>query len=170
MLHIRRSAMIPWTQRNFVWVNRTYGSPVISVTGLTSETHAENYSLGSFWHLWSCLLLKKRNFILVLIKLVLDESDTIWRRYNQKWGGSNPDYARDRPNFACRAWSRMVKNGQKCFFPERSFLNSLKCVWLPFNYITSYLGCSFMSWYFLLVFYLVCTCLQFRILSSTCIM
>ena len=61
------------------------------------------------------------------------------------WGGSNPDYARDRPNFACRAWARMVKNGQKCFFPERSFLNSLKCVWLPFNYITSYLGCSFMS-------------------------
>ena len=68
-------------------------------------------------------------------------------------GGSNPDYARDRPNFACRAWARMVKNGQKCFFPERSFLNSLKCVWLPFNYIASYiydvmkehLGCSFMS-------------------------
>ena len=61
-------------------------------------------------------------------------------------GGSNPDYARDRPNFACRAsWARMGKNGQKSFFPERSFLNSLKCVWLPFNYITSYLGCSFMS-------------------------
>ena len=60
-------------------------------------------------------------------------------------GGSNPDYARDRPNFACRAWARMVKNGQKCLFPERSFLNSLKCVWLHFNYITSYLGCSFMS-------------------------
>ena len=60
-------------------------------------------------------------------------------------GGSNPDYARDRPNFACQAWARMGKNGQKCFFPERSFLNSLKCVWLPFNDTTSYLGCSFMS-------------------------
>ena len=44
-------------------------------------------------------------------------------------GGSNPDYARDRPNFACRAWARMGKNGQKSFFPVRSFLNSLKCVW-----------------------------------------
>ena len=60
-------------------------------------------------------------------------------------GGSNPDYARDRPNFGCRAWARMGKNGQKCFFHKRSFLNSLKCVWLPFNDITSYLGCSFMS-------------------------
>ena len=59
---IRRSAMIPWTQRNFVWVNRTYGSPVIGVTGLTSKTHAENYSLVSFWHLWTCLLLKEAQF------------------------------------------------------------------------------------------------------------
>ena len=81
--------MIPRTQRNLVWVNRTYGSRVIGVTGLTSGTRAENYFLVSFWHLWSCLLLKEAQFHtgsykIGFIKLVSDKSDKIWRHCGQK--------------------------------------------------------------------------------------
>ena len=40
--------MIPWTQSNLVWVNRTYVSRVIGVTGLTNGTRVKNYFLVSF--------------------------------------------------------------------------------------------------------------------------